>query len=505
MIVAAGPLATYGSRFARNVILSRLLAPEEFGAALAISVMLGLVNQVTDVALDRFVMIEGSRSSLSTAHSLSILRSILVAGIIVLLAPEISATFGLESDWKSFAVAGALSAIGGFANLGVKQVQLRHDYAPEAFSQLIGNLTAVIALFPAVRLMHDHRAIILSYLVEWSGYVAASHLLSKSKYRIHPQKPIVKRALSFGIPLVINGIGLALIYQCDRVLVGHWFGVKELASYSVIFSLSVMPTSIMLGVFGNVSLSYILASPVGSPERDQRYRFLIFFFGIIATISVSVLSFSLDIVTPIVFGPAYEVARVQQVLFATIAFLRLQRSGAPTIRCWRAGAPERWRSLTFCRHGINLRLDWHTIRAAHYRDFLVGLVIGEFAAYALSFARAQNSVENRANLALLISITLPALALIISLLMTKNHGSASFHGMVLVAGRFPLQFKRPCDCVLASDFFRPYRRECPAKAKTSCSSGATSKTNCAAAHVGVACGGANLRSIGPDSPWRSPI
>jgi hypothetical protein len=57
LVGGLAPIVVYGSRFASNIILSRLLAPDEFGTAVAISVVLGLGGLATDVALDRFVII----------------------------------------------------------------------------------------------------------------------------------------------------------------------------------------------------------------------------------------------------------------------------------------------------------------------------------------------------------------------------------------------------------------------------------------------------------------
>src|SRR5580704_17938524 len=61
-IMSIAPAVDFGSRFARTVILSRLLARDEFGVAVAITVMLGIASLVTDVAIDKFAIIEADES-----------------------------------------------------------------------------------------------------------------------------------------------------------------------------------------------------------------------------------------------------------------------------------------------------------------------------------------------------------------------------------------------------------------------------------------------------------
>ena len=440
-IVATGPVATYGSRFLRNLILSRMLAPDEFGAALAITVVLGLIGQVTDVALDRFVMIEGTEPSLSTSHAVSVCRALLVAGITILIAPEMADIFGLRADWQSFAVAGGLSAIGGFGHLGVKQVQRTHVYAPEAYSRLVANIAAVAALFPAVALFHDHRAIVLSYLVEWSGYVGASHLLSRTRYTWSLNRVLMGKIVSFSLPLTINGIGLAFINQLDRVIVGHWFGVKVLASYSVALSLSVMPTAIVVSTLSNISLSYLLSSPPDSGERALKYRYLTFFFGFLSTLYLVALCLSLNIFIPLIYGPAYSVTQAQQVLFAAIAYFSLQRSGAPTALLLAAGRTRMLAALNLSA-GVGLVYALVLISILpSITEVLVGLLVGEFTAFALSLILADDRRNWRSNLFLYLAISIPGPLIVGVSALTHNHDPIVFLSSILFAGLLTLGFQ----------------------------------------------------------------
>jgi O-antigen/teichoic acid export membrane protein len=332
-IISVAPAVDFGSRFARTVILSRLLDRDEFGISVAITVMLGTAALVTDVALDKFTVIqadENGQNALSAGHLLSVIRGVLISLILVAGAPAIAELFGVRQFWRSFAVAALVPLIGSFAHLGIKQVQRHYDYVPETWSIVISNLTAVCALPVAILIVGDHRAIVASFLIEVCCYVFASHLLARTRYSLSASREMVRKALLFGIPLMLNGIGLAIITQFDRALVGNWFGVDMLAKYSVLLSVSVVPISLVLRVFGALSLSFILAKSSKGLLVTDRYNTLIFLFGALAVLYSLFVALTLDWITPLVFGHSFHVDLSIHLLLIAIVFLRLQRGGAPT-------------------------------------------------------------------------------------------------------------------------------------------------------------------------------
>jgi len=112
---------------------------------------------------------------------------------------------------------------------------------------------------------------VVSVAVQSVVYVILSHVLARTPYQLSCDQPMLRQALSFGLPLTLNGVGLAIMSQLDRVLVGYWFGVKGLAVYAVIFSMSVVPTYLIVSVFSSPSLSF---PPVWRSGRFRSLRTL---------------------------------------------------------------------------------------------------------------------------------------------------------------------------------------------------------------------------------------
>ena len=388
-IMSVAPAVDFGSRLARTVILSRLLAQDEFGVAVAITVMLGIASLVTDVAIDKFALIEADESgneALAAAHMLSLIRGSVLAVVLVVSAPVTAALFGVPQFGSSFALAALVPLISSFSHLGIKQVQRHYDFAPETWSMLISNVTAICALLIGVSIFGDHRAIVISFLTESISYVIASHLLARSRYHLKASRELIGKALAFGIPLMLNGIALACMQQFDRALVGHWFGVDMLAKYSVLLSIAVMPISLILRVFGTMSLSFILSniSKKGFLTSDQ-YGTLVFLFAVLAVLYSLLVALTLDWATPLIFGRSFDVSLSIHLLLTAIVFLRLQRGGAPTNLLLAFGRTRELALLNLSA-GTGLALAvaflWWSPR---FEALLLGLAAGDLLSFLLLF------------------------------------------------------------------------------------------------------------------------
>jgi O-antigen/teichoic acid export membrane protein len=393
LVVSIAPIMTYGSRFGGNIILSRLLAADEFGTAIAISTVLGLGGLITDVALDRFVMINGSKRALSTAHMLSIGNNILLALALIVAAPAAAGLFGVADFAGSFALAAGLSVIGGFAHLSIKQIQKNYEYGPDSVAQAAANLAGITALLISAVLFRNHLAIVVSFAAQTTVYVILSHVLTRVPYRVRWDKPMLRLALSFGLPLTVNGIGLAIMYQLDRVLVGYWFGVKQLAVYAVIFSMSVVPTNLILSVFGGPSLSYLLSGSQGHSDRQQRYRLLLGFYSIVTSLYAFWMVLTLDLLTPAIFGATFTISPLAHILFTLIACLRLLRGGAPTALLLASGR-TRLLALLNLTAGFGLITAFICVLAwPRLESMLVGIAIGEFISFTVFFTFSEEATK----------------------------------------------------------------------------------------------------------------
>ena len=204
-IVSIAALIEFTSRFARSAILTRLLVPSEFGTTVAITVVVGTANLITDVAIEKFVIVRSDEDrALAAAHLFTILRGGLLALALIVSAPSAAAFFGVPQYSTSFALMALVPFIRSFAHLKIIQVQRNREYTPGTLTQVFAQSAALIAAVPAAYLLRDHRAIVVSLVTEALVYCIASHVFARAPYQLRPDRTEFYAAVSFGIPLLIN-------------------------------------------------------------------------------------------------------------------------------------------------------------------------------------------------------------------------------------------------------------------------------------------------------------
>jgi O-antigen/teichoic acid export membrane protein len=344
-LAAVTPLILFAARFGRTFILSRLLAPSEFGITVAITIVITTAELATDVGLEKFILLKpaaDAHRALAAAHALQIFRGLLLFAAIVVLAAPAATFFGVPQTAASFEFAGLVPLVRSFGHLGIQQIQRDYDYRPVALAHTASNVSGLaVAALAAATILPDHRVIILVFLVDAAVYVAASHRLAQAPMRVIPDRETLRQSLDYGLPLMLNGVGLALISQADRMVVGRFFSIDILGVYAVILGLAVAPISPLMQTIGTLGMS-TLARSRDTPKRYlATYLWLAWFYAFAAFGYAAFIGLTLDVLVPLVFGKAYAVGSDTVILISAIVFLRILRAGGPTVALLVSGATTR--------------------------------------------------------------------------------------------------------------------------------------------------------------------
>ena len=331
---SVAPLADFGGRFLRMMLLSRLLVPVEFGTSVALTVVLSSVFLVTDVGLDRFVLLnrgEHGRSALAAAHFVQISRGVVMALVVIALAGPIAGLFGVPAAADSFRWGALMPLIHGFAHLGPKQAQQHYNFRQDAIATSIASAVSLAVALPAAWLCRDHNAILYSLVVGESAFVLATHLVADRAYEVSWDRKTIGEALGYGLPLMVNGIGLAIMAQADRFLVGATLGVATLGVYSVILSLSITAMSPFYSIFSSIGVSVV------AKNRSEPGRFgavllaMIWGFGLFGFSYAAFTGLTLDFLALKLFGERYVVDVSVRCIVTMIVFLRIIRGPASVV------------------------------------------------------------------------------------------------------------------------------------------------------------------------------
>jgi O-antigen/teichoic acid export membrane protein len=361
---SVSPSFEFASRFARTIILSRFLTQADLGAAVMLVTLLASCEFLTDVGLEPFVMVHGTSNraqAVAAARQIAIARGVLMALLIVLLAPLLADFFGARSHVDSIRWLGIVPLVRGFRNLRTVQIQSEYRYRPEAMSKVVADLVALVIVLPAIAWFHDERAMLASLIVEAALYVMISHFAMPAE-RVRAVDPVVRwAALTFGLPLMANGIGLIMLSQFDRMIISNLFGLETLALYSVVFNFANAPISLFMMTFGRVMLPFLVRSqdtPAKSRETSLTAVWSVFAIAASYTLAVGVL---LDLVVPLLYGRQYQVSSGLHALVTLIVFSRFCRNGL---------------SAVFLVHSETGRLTGANLLSGI--GLVVGLVLGVF-------------------------------------------------------------------------------------------------------------------------------
>ena len=268
--LSAASLSPFGEfllRFVRTMILSHLLSPGDLGAAVVLTSILTGCEVITDIGLDKFVMVsrDGARAQVvAAARQISIARAVLLAAAIALLAPLLASAFGASEHHRIVAWLGVVPLIRSLKNWRIVQVQQDYRYGAEAVSNIGGHVAAVAAVMPAYALFHDERVMLVSLIVEAAVSVMLSYVLVPRERVAYVDPAIRRAALTFGLPLMANGVGLVVLKQLDQVIVANLFGLPIFALYSLVLNLAITPTSILQRVVWKIALPFL-----GKSRRDD--------------------------------------------------------------------------------------------------------------------------------------------------------------------------------------------------------------------------------------------
>ena len=330
---SVSPIFEFAFRLVRTAILAHILAPDDVGAAVALAAILVSCETITDVGLDHFVVISSAGNPAqvtAVARQVAIARSLALGAMIVVFAPYLAVLFNVPGQVANIRWLAAFPLIRSIKNWSIIQIQAEYRFGPNAIARIVAAMGSAVLMIPVALWLRDARAMVVGLGIELLLYTICSHLLV-SQQRVAVVDPAVRRAaLSFGLPLMVNGIGLLILSQFDRMIVANLFGLEALAAYSLSFNLVGAPMAVVSSVIGTIGLPFIRRA--GAERESMRWASLVISVGsaITAAVCAVIVGSSLDWLVPLVYGPNFGINAQFQAILIVITFVRIIRA-APNL------------------------------------------------------------------------------------------------------------------------------------------------------------------------------
>ncbi len=324
--LGAGSLVEQVIRFARNMLLTRLLAPSAFGTMAIVLSATSLIGILAEVGA-REALIQNPRGSedeyVGATFWLSFGRAAMIYLTVFVTAPFISRFYG-NAELSSLARIATLSVVfDGLMSPRAIVAMKQMKYAKWAIVQngggILGVLTTVVLSF----FMRDVWALVLGYCSENAARCVLSYAICPFRPRFHVDTHAFKDLTSFSRRL----FGLAFLNlvftRVDIFVLGKLFPAADLGLYSMAVYLVQTPTVFLAAILLQTLLP-ALSRIQDDHERMNRILLKVssatLLLGLPALVFVGFCGRSL---LTLIYGPRYSGVAPALVLAAVASFINI--------------------------------------------------------------------------------------------------------------------------------------------------------------------------------------
>ncbi|MBB3083221.1 lipopolysaccharide biosynthesis protein [Geodermatophilus sabuli] len=310
------------------VVLSRLLSAEQFGTAMAATVVMSLAVMLGQLGIGPALVQsrELSRADVATAFTVAAGLGVALATVLFLAAPVVNPLVGLPADSSFLRLLSIVLVLGGLSSVSLALLQRRLRFRDlvlvELLSYGVGHLgtSVVLALAGAGAAALVWGQVAQAALTAIGGYALVRHA-------VRPCRPAVmarsgRRILSFGSAYSLSQLGNWVGLNGDNLVVTSTLGPASLGVYSRAYQLLVQPAN-LIGTVADKVLFPSLARIQDDRERLARAYVLACSLVALLTLPVSVL---LSVLAPevvaILLGPGWSAVVLPLQVFAVVLLPR---------------------------------------------------------------------------------------------------------------------------------------------------------------------------------------
>lgn len=325
--------------FARNLAVARLVSVENYGIAATFAVTMGVVELTTNIGLHQLIVRarDGDDPAFQARlHGLNLMRSLAGAALLFALAGAIAAFLGIPEAAWAYRLLALVPVAQGLMHFDLHRFTREGRFLAVAATQFLPAAIGLAAVWPLYRLVGGYEVMLYSLILQWAAATLISHLFAERPYRLGFDTAFLRSAFAFGWPLLLNSILLFAVMQGDRVIVGKWLGMENLAIFSMGLTLTMTPALILSTSIGQIALPRLSSHQ----ERPETFSPLV-----VAATEAGLLSGVVLVVGTALFGPLvvrtllgapYEPVIALLVLFAIQQALRVAKNGVSTAAVARA-------------------------------------------------------------------------------------------------------------------------------------------------------------------------
>ena len=337
-----GSVGGRGIQFASDVILSKLLIPEDFGLMAIGLAVLNISEMLTETGFNSaLIQKKGDiKKYLNTAWTMEFMKSALLFIFIFLLADPISKFYNIQSVSEVIKGISILFLLRGLRNVGIiyfrKNLQIHKQVALDIFPSIV----QLIVVIPTAHYLQNVWAIIFSVAARRTSELILSFIMHHHRPRFEFNYLLFKELFQFGKWIFSVSIISAIRKNFVPLFVGKYFGVAILGYFNRAELLSILLFSVLNEVIWKVG--YPTMSHFQS-EKDKLKKFYLDLFFIIIYLAIpisgSIYLFNQELVTVIFSEQWLQSASILKTLIfaglisfsGTLSSMLMQSIGKPKV------------------------------------------------------------------------------------------------------------------------------------------------------------------------------
>lgn len=247
-----------------TLILARILAPEDFGIIAIATLIMGLVDVLSETGASSYLLKEDAidDQKVNTAWTLNLTLKLLLA-ILLYLSSTVIVSFYDDPriQWVLIAFAG-IFALKALKNPGLFYLSRQQSYGKQVQVGLLAKVASVSSAVAVAILYESYWALVVGQGVNTLVMITGSYIISDYRPRI--QLTNVKPQLAFSIWMIPQAIAGYARTQLDTFIVSSQFGPAVLGSYHTMKYVSFIPSSHIL-----LPLSWPFLVEIRSVKHDK--------------------------------------------------------------------------------------------------------------------------------------------------------------------------------------------------------------------------------------------
>jgi O-antigen/teichoic acid export membrane protein len=318
----------------RNLIIARLVTPHDYGIASTFAISMSIVEMLSYVGLNQLMVVDkdGDDDRFQRAmQGFQVMRGMLSSLILVLIAHPYASFLEIPELAWAYQVIALIPLVNGLQHFDMHRLKRHMNFRPFIATQSIPPLISVLLIWPIAMIYDDYRIMLVSLFVQAGSMVVLSHLMAERPYRLALDMALIRKAMVFGWPLLINGVLLFGVFNGERLIVGRELGMAQLAVFSMAITLTLTPTLVL----GGAAQSLFLPKLTAAREDARSFNW----FGVASVegglaIGLLLLLGTLLLGGPIVhllLGAKYEAMLTILIPMAVMQALRVAKTGASTV------------------------------------------------------------------------------------------------------------------------------------------------------------------------------